>query len=481
MSPAYGRYLGLVLAVVGTALAVNAAPAPPQPSPPPSQAETKNRYVIPFEKYSLANGLEVILHRDPSLPLVALNLWYHVGPANEPEGRSGFAHLFEHLMFEGSKYAGRQFDVLLESVGATDVNGTTSWDRTNYYETVPRQHLELVLWLESDRMGFMLDALNRERLDVQREVVKNERRQRYENTPYGATQLAVYDVLFPKGHPYHGAIIGSMEDLTRASLDDVASFFRSYYSPSNATLTLAGDFDPDSARALIQRYFGPLPSAPKPPSRRSVTPPLAKETRRVVDEPVELAKLTMAWITPPVFTPDDVALDIVSAILAGGKATRLYQDLVVRRRISPEVDVWLDSNQLASTFQVEALASRGAEPAALEQAIDGVLAELASRGPSPDELARAKTGIRFGALSTLQRLNDGGGDRGRAGLLQTFNHYLGDPGRLPQYMRDVESVRAEDVQRAVDKHLGRNARVVVTTRPTKNAAQNAGAPPPKGP
>src|SRR5690606_7572215 len=191
---------------------------------PAAKAERAD-LAIPFEKYQLDNGLTVLLHQDRSLPLVAVNLWYHVGPANEPPGRSGFAHLFEHLMFEGSRHVGREFDRLLESVGATNVNGTTSWDRTNYYETVPREHLELVLWLESDRMGFMLDGLDQQRLDVQRDVVKNERRQTYENAPYGPSTLALLDTLFPEGTPYHGAIIGSMEDLSAATLDDVREFF----------------------------------------------------------------------------------------------------------------------------------------------------------------------------------------------------------------------------------------------------------------
>src|SRR5262245_24928124 len=237
-----------------------------EPAAPGKPAESNPSFQIPFEKYTLANGLEVILHRDTSLPRVAANLRYHVGPANEPPGRSGFAHLFEHLMFEGSRNVGDQFDRLLESVGATNVNGTTSWDRTNYYETVPREHLELVLWIESDRMGFMLDGLDQERLDVQREVVKNERRQTYENAPYGPSMLALLDTLFPTGTPYHGAVIGSMEDLTRAELGDVRAFFQAYYAPSNATLAVAGDFEIDATKALIQKYFATLPNRTKPPT-----------------------------------------------------------------------------------------------------------------------------------------------------------------------------------------------------------------------
>src|SRR3954452_21514783 len=223
-------------------------------APPSTPATT-----VAFEKFKLSNGLTVILHSDSSLPLVALNIWYHVGPANEPAHRSGFAHLFEHLMFEGSKYVGHEFDRILESIGATNSNGTTSWDRTNFFETAPSENLETLLWLESDRMGFMIDTLTQERLDVQRDVVKNERRQSYENAPYGPSSLAMLNALFPEGHPYHGAVIGSMEDLSLASLADVQEFFREYYAPSNATLCIAGDLDLTRAKALIERYFGTLP------------------------------------------------------------------------------------------------------------------------------------------------------------------------------------------------------------------------------
>jgi zinc protease len=223
---------------------------------------------------------------------VAVNVWYHVGPANEPRGRSGFAHLFEHLMFEGSRHVGRRMDQLLESVGATNANGTTSWDRTSYFETVPRQHLELVLWIESDRMGYLSEAFTLDRFGVQRDVVKNERRQTYENAPYGPSELALYQALFPEHHPYHGAVIGSMADLDAASVPDVAAFYDAYYAPSNATLALAGDFDRAEVRSLIEKYFGSLRTRPRPPRAQVTTQPLLGERRVMVDEPVELARVT---------------------------------------------------------------------------------------------------------------------------------------------------------------------------------------------
>jgi zinc protease len=444
-----------------------------QVKPPATAAKTADApgpsIDLPFEKYTLDNGLTVILHRDPSLPLCAVNLWYHVGPANEPAGRSGFAHLFEHLMFEGSRNVGDQFDQLLESVGATNVNGTTSWDRTNYFETVPREQLELVLWIESDRMAFMLDGLDQERLDVQRDVVKNERRQSYENAPYGPSSLVLSDTLFPKGHPYHGAIIGSMQDLTAATLDDVKQFFKTYYVPSNATLAIAGDFEVDQAKRQIEKYFASLPSAPRPSRPSKLTPALKSAQRIVVDEPVSLAKVSIGWITPPAYTHDDVVLDIVTLVLGAGKSSRLYQKLVVEQQIAADVEASLDSNALASTESVGATVASGKSIEEVEKALDAVLGDLARQGPTPAELARAKRRIQVDTLSTLELLNDGGGESGRAGMLQRFDHYLGDPGYLPKYLAKIAAVTADDVKRAVKEHLKPEARVVVITKPQKKA------------
>jgi zinc protease len=422
---------------------------------------------VPFEKYALDNGLTVLLHRDASLPIVAVEVWYRVGPVNEPPGRSGFAHLFEHLMFEGSRHVGREFDKLLESIGATNVNGTTSWDRTNYFETVPREHLELVLWIESDRMGFLLDAVDQERLDIQRDVVKNERRQSYENAPYGPSTLAMLDAMFPAGHPYHGAVIGSMQDLSAATLDDVGDFFNAYYAPSNAVVALAGDFDPQGARALIQKYFGSLPK--KPPTRvaRPTTPPLAKPIRLTVNEPVELARVSFGWITPPAYTPADIVLDVTSTLLAGGRATLLYQELVVKEKIASDVGAELDSNALASMTTLTATAASGKTPEELERAMDRVLEALGTKGPTPAELDRAKRRIRLSMLSDLELLNGHGGESGRAGMLLRFEQYLGDPGYLPKYLAALDAVSANDVKRSVREQLARDARVVVVTRPNE--------------
>ncbi len=437
-----------------------------EPSPiATTTATAKKPPLLPFEKLVLDNGLTLLLHRDTSLPLVAVNIWYHVGPANEARGRSGFAHLFEHLMFEGSRHAGREFDYLLEAAGATNLNGTTSFDRTNYFETVPREHLELALWLESDRMGYLLDAVDQERLDVQRDVVKNERRQSYDNAPYGPSWLALSDTLFPLGHPYHGAIIGSMEDLSRATLSDVHEFFHAYYAPSNATLALAGDFEPEEAKALVKKYFGTLPGKPTERPRPKPTPPLAKATRLEVTEPVELARVTMGWITPPAFSQPDVVLDVAMGILASGKATRLYRELVVDRKLASEVDAGVDSNGLASMAVVSGTVASGKSVAELEAGLGAVIDELAKSGPDPDELKRAKRRILMSIYSNLELLNSPGGDAGRAGILQRLDHYLGDPGHLDTWLAQVEAVTADDVKRAVAAHLRRDARAVVVTLP----------------
>jgi zinc protease len=428
---------------------------------------------ISFEKFKLANGLSVILHSDRSLPLVALNIWYHVGPANEPAHRSGFAHLFEHLMFEGSKHVGHEFDRILESMGATNSNGTTSWDRTNYYETAPSENLETLLWLESDRMGFMIDTLTRERLDVQRDVVKNERRQSYENAPYGPSSLTMLNALFPEEHPYHGAVIGSMQDLSAATLADVTEFFRQYYAPSNATLCLAGDLDVPRAKALIERYFGTLPDRQRPAAKVVPFAPLAKAERLIVKEPVTLAQVSFGYRSPPAYTEDDPALDVAMAILGGGKATRLYQRLVVQTKLAADISASLESNQLASIASLSATVATGKSSAAVERELDAVLSELQKNGPNAAELARAKRRILVGALSSLELLNGPGGESGRAGLLQRFNQYTGDPGYLPKWLSQIEQVQGKDVQRVVKQWLRPEARVVIVTEPAAVATSEA--------
>ena len=446
----------------------HAAPASKASAPAPPVA------AISFEKYKLTNGLTVLLHSDRSLPLVAVNVWYHVGPANEPAHRSGFAHLFEHLMFEGSKHVRHEFDRILESLGATNSNGTTSWDRTNYFETAPSENLETLLWLESDRMGFMIDTLTQERLDVQRNVVKNERRQSYENAPYGASSLAMLNALFPEGHPYYGAVIGSMQDLSAASLDDVKEFFHEYYAPSNSTLCIAGDLDIPLAKAQIERYFGTLVDRKRPLAQVVPFAPLAKAERLLLKEPVTLAQVSFGYRTPPAYTPDDPVLDVAMAILGGGKATRLYQRLVVQTKLAADVSAGLESNQLSSMALLSATVATGKSPAAVERELDAVLDALTKNGPTGAELERAKRRILVGVLSNLEVLNGSGGESGRAGLLQRFDQYTGDPGYLPKWLAQIEQVQGSDVQRVLKQSLRADARVIVVTEPQAAATAKEG-------
>ncbi|HEY3252656.1 MAG TPA: pitrilysin family protein, partial [Polyangiaceae bacterium] len=322
---------------------------------------------------------------------------------------------------------------------------------------------------ESDRMGFMIDTLTQERLDVQRDVVKNERRQSYENAPYGPSSLAMLNALFPEGHPYHGAVIGSMQDLSAATLADVTEFFRQYYAPSNATLCLAGDLDPAQAKALIERYFATLPDRPRPASTPVSYAPLSQAVRLTVKEPVSLAQVSFGYRSPPAYTEDDPALDVALAILGGGKATRLYQRLVVQTKLAADVSASLESNHLASIVSLSATVATGKSSTAVERELDAVLAELIKSGPTLAELARAKRRILLGALSSLELLNDPGGEAGRAGLLQRFDQYTGDPGYLPKWLSQIERVQAQDVQRVIKQSLRPDARVVVVTEPAPAA------------
>jgi len=329
-------------------------------------------------------------------------------------------------------------------------------------------------------MGFLLDVLDQGLLDVQRDVVKNERRQSYENAPYGPSYLALLDNLFPPGHPYNGAVIGSMADLSAATLDDVKGFFRDYYTPSNATLAISGDFDPAAVKASIQRYFGTLPDRPKKATPDVKLPP-ARFGRYVVEEPVELAEVTYGYRTPPAYSTDDPIVDVAMAVLAGGKATRLYQTLIVDKKLASEVSANQDSNQLAGIVTLGATAATGKTVAELETALNDALGKLEKDGPTPVELERAKRSILLSTLKSLELLNGPGGETGRAGLLQRFAHYTGDPGYLPKWVEQIEKVTPADVQRVLREHLSAAKRVTVVTQPRPKPASAAAAPPEKKP
>ncbi|WP_257457699.1 M16 family metallopeptidase [Archangium lipolyticum] len=428
---------------------------------------------IPYEKYKLPNGLEVILARDTKLPVVAVNIWYHVGAYNEQPGRTGFAHLFEHMMFQGSKHVPDDVHIsMLEQLGANDLNGTTNFDRTNYFETVPSNHLETALWLESDRMGFLLDALDLKKLDNQREVVKNERRQGVETRPYGVAMEKLWQTLFPAPHPYHGKVIGSMKDLDAATLDEVKDFFRKWYAPANATLAVVGDFDPKEARALIEKYFGSLPSGPKPEKPQVAGVKHTKEQVIRHDEKVgTLPMVMMAWLTPAYFTAEDAAGDVLANALGTGKSSRLYKRLVLEKGLAQSVSAGQQSLGAQSVFMIDAVARPGVTSDALAKEIDAVLDEVRREGITQEELSRSLTRFETQMLAGLQSV---GGFGGKADVLQSYNHYVNDPGYLDEDLARYAAVTTDKARDFARDFLKPEARVVVHAVPTQKSPAATG-------
>ncbi len=417
---------------------------------------------LAYERYRLDNGLEVILHEDHALPLVAVSVWYHAGPLHEAPGRSGFAHLFEHLMFQGSAHVSDdQHFRLLEAAGASMVNGSTDFDRTNYIETLPANQLALALWLESDRMGFLTDALTQVKLDNQRDVVMNERRQSVENTPYGRSDEKVMQLLYPPEHPYYGNVIGSMADLQAATLDDVRNFFAANYAPANATLVLAGDFAFTQARALIAHYFGTLPARTPPTPRPLSTAPLTEERRETVVEPVSLPRITLAWHSPAAFQPGDAEADLLAYVLGHGRASRLHKRLVYELEVAQHVGAQQQSQTLGSVFRIEVLGRPGVDVTRLERETQTVLAELQSTPPTDVELSRARNQLLTQMLTAVQHLGD---FDGRAEMLNRYNQYLAEPDWLSQDLARYQAVTPDALTDFARTTLTPR-RVVVITEP----------------
>ena len=414
---------------------------------------------IPVEKYTLSNGLEVILHVDHSTPIVAVNTWYHVGSGDEKPGRTGFAHLFEHLMFMGSEHVPTgQFDQLLESAGASN-NGSTTEDRTNYFETLPSNALPLALYLDSDRMGFLLPALDQQKLDLQRDVVKNERRQRVDNVPYGRAEETIFAAMYPKGHPYSWPVIGSMADLSAATLEDVKSFFRTYYAPNNATLVIAGDFDPDSAKALVARYFGGIPRGPAIPPRPSPAPVrLANDVYTVLEDRVQLPRVYYTWPTVRAYTPDDAPLTVLASVLADGKNSRLYKKLVYDLQVAQDVTAFQYGQRLAGMFQVIVTPRPGIAPARIDSLVRGELARVERDGITARELERVQNTTRAAFLAQLAT------DQQKADLINQYNYFVGTPDYVQQDAARFDAVTRADVQRVARVYLGR-PKVVLTVVP----------------
>ena len=411
-----------------------------------------------FEKYKLKNGLDVILVEDHRLPLVAVNLWYHVGPANEREGRTGFAHLFEHMMFQGSKHVGDDAHFqLLEAAGASDINGTTEFDRTNYFETLPSNQLELALWLESDRMGFLLDKLDSRALENQRDVVRNERREG-ENAPYGMVEEEMWHTLFPKSHPYYAWVIGSHADIEAAQLNDVRDFFKLYYSPNNASLAIVGDIDKVKTKALVEKYFGPIPAGQPVPKIDVKTPPITAEKRVTVTDQIELPRIYMAWLTDPIYKPGDAEADLLASILGGGKSSRLYKKLVYEKQIAQDVSAQQESLILGSVFYIEATAKPGVKLEDLEKAIDDEINLMRTEGPTQAEVERARNTNEALIVRGLETL---GGFGGVADLLNKYNHYLGDPAYLAKDLDRYRNASTASVKKVAADKLTKNSRVVI--------------------
>lgn len=423
------------------------------------------RVAIPFEKYKLENGLEVILHEDHRTPVVAVNIWYHVGSKDEAPGKNGFAHLFEHVMFQGSKNVGEDlYFKYLERAGASDRNGTTSLDRTNYYETVPSNEVELVLWLESDRMGFLLDHANEGTFKSQREVVKNERRQNYENAPYGLVGQYIRAALYPEEHPYRLLTIGTPEDLDAASFADVTAFFKTFYLPNNATLVIAGDINPGRTKELVTKYFGPLAAGANPPVKKAPMPvSIESEKRLAIEAEVELPRLQLTWPSPHHFAPGDAELDLVARVLSTGKSSRLYKRLVYDLQIAQDVSAYQASAQLASTFEIAVTMKKGKDPAQALRIVDEELKKLAREAPSDDEVGRARTGLLSGMIFAMERVT------ARADSLNHYNQVTGDPGYFTKDIERYESVSPADVRKAAADFLPLKKRVVTVVTPKKGA------------
>lgn len=414
---------------------------------------------IKYNEYTLKNGLRVIMHEDKSTPIVAVNVFYHVGSKNEAVGRTGFAHLFEHMMFQGSKNYADGYLGAIDEVGG-NVNGTTDQDRTYYYEVVPSNFLERSLYLEADRMGGLLDALTQEKLDNQRDVVKNERRQRVDNQPYGTAGERIGEIMYPKGHPYNWSVIGSMADLSAASMDDVKGFFRQYYTPNNAVLVLAGDYDEKQARAWVEKYFGSIARGADITRPNVPEPQLNGEIRKTYEEVVPLPRVTMVWHSVPQFSADEAALDILGNILSSGRGSRLQSNLVYGKEIAQQIGAGNNTSEIAGLFQITALAKPTKSLDDIEKEINLEIERIKKEAPTQEEMTRAVNGYEAGTIFRLQTV------LGKGGQLSSYAAYLGKPDYFQTDLDRYRKVTPADVQRVANKYLTAN-RLVMNFVPGK--------------
>ena len=419
----------------------------------------ESKLSTPYTYFVLPNGLRVILHEDHSTPTVSVNVWYHAGSSREKPGRTGFAHLFEHILFEGSGHVAEgDFDNFLEAAGGNN-NGSTNPDRTNYYETIPSNALELALFLESDRMGYLLDAMSPAKVDGQRDVVKNERRQRYENTPYGLAFPTAGENLYPDDHPYHWPTIGYMEDLTAASYEDVADFFKKYYTPNNASLVIAGDIEAAKTRGLVEKWFSDIRRGAAVPPQATPSAYLAEEKRLVLEDRVQLPRLYMAWLTPPGFAPGDAELDLLSNILAGGRNSRLYKRLVYDLQIAQDVTAFQNSGRLSSSFMIIVTARSGHTLNELEKVIQEEINKLKSEPPAERELQRAVNQYEAGFLRRLESV------AAKADQLNSYFMLTGNPDYFNEDLSRYKAVETRDVRAVARTYLRDDGRVILSVVP----------------
>jgi zinc protease len=411
---------------------------------------------IKYEKFTLPNGLRVIVHEDRKIPVVAVNIWYHVGSKDERPGKTGFAHLFEHLMFNGTENYNNEYFSPFQQVGATDMNGTTNNDRTNYFENVPTPALDLALWMESDRMGHLLGVVNEEKLDEQRGVVQNEKRQG-ENQPYGRVFLQASKSTFPVGHPYSWTTIGSLEDLNAATLEDVQNWFKTYYGPNNAVLSLAGDINTDEAKEIVTKYFGDIPPGPSPIKKKKWIAKRSGEKREIMYDRVPNTRIYKVWNTPEIGSPEQTHFELMASLLTGGKNSSLYQELVYKRRLATSVSAFYYDRELAGQFWIAVDLANGQSLAELEAALDDTLSEFIKRGPNAKRLKNTKTSIRASWIKGLQRI---GGFGGKSDLLAYSEVYSGDPGAYLKFINDMMEITNKDIKTTASTWLTDGAYVL---------------------
>ena len=436
---------------------------------------------IPFEKHTLQNGLDVITHVDKTVPTVAVNVWYHVGSKNEVPGKTGFAHLFEHVMFEGSKNHNNDYFGPLQEIGAL-VNGSTTNDRTNYWENLPSNYLELAFWLESDRMGFLLEALDQGRFDLQREVVKNERRQSYENRPYGMAYLKLQELLFPIPHPYNWPTIGSQEDLDRADIEDVKDFFRKFYHPSNASIAIAGDIDPQRTLSLAEQYFGNLPPGPTIDRFHQLDSALKGQTWVTLEDSVSLPRLYLAWPTKPEFTEEQAALDVLSVIMSDGRSSRLERKLVYEKQNTRDIRAYHHGQEISGEFHIIATANPGISTEDIYSDIQESLRDISDVPPSDEEMERAHNRIFSYHISQLEKI---GGFGGKEDQLNHFNVMAGDPSLIENDLERYKKVTAQDISKAAqllnDNFVGLNVKPLSDNKSITSQIDRSKTPGPSTP